>query len=81
MVLFGAIALSAVLELEGRGVAVVGTLPQGLPSLALPTVPLTDYLAMVLPAIGVLLVVFSEALASPMSSPRSTATRSIPTRS
>jgi MFS superfamily sulfate permease-like transporter len=63
VVLFGAIVLSSVLDLEGRhGVAVVGTLPQGLPSLALPTVPLTDYLAMVLPAIGVLLVVFSEAL-------------------
>jgi MFS superfamily sulfate permease-like transporter len=62
VVLFGTIALSAILELEGRGVEVVGTLPQGLPSLTLPTVPLADYLAMVLPAIGVLLVVFSEAL-------------------
>jgi high affinity sulfate transporter 1 len=63
VVLFGAILLSAVLDLQNQhGVAVVGTLPQGLPSLALPTVPLTDYLAMVLPAIGVLLVVFSEAL-------------------
>jgi high affinity sulfate transporter 1 len=62
VVLFGAIALSAVLELEGRGVETVGTLPQGLPSLSLPAVPLVDYLAMVLPAIGVLLVVFSEAL-------------------
>jgi high affinity sulfate transporter 1 len=62
-VLFGAIALSAALDLEGTyGVEVVGTLPQGLPSLALPDVPLTTYLAMVLPAIGVLLVVFSEAL-------------------
>ena len=62
VVLFGAIALSSVLGLEGRGVEVVGTLPQGLPSLSLPVVPLVDYLAMVLPAIGVLLVVFSEAL-------------------
>ena len=62
VVLFGAIALSAVLDLEGRGVAVVGSLPQGLPTPALPAVPLTDYLGMVLPAIGVLLVAFSEAL-------------------
>jgi MFS superfamily sulfate permease-like transporter len=63
VVLFGAIVLSAALDLEGTyGVDVVGTLPQGLPSLALPDVPLTTYLAMVLPAIGVLLVVFSEAL-------------------
>ena len=62
IVLFGAIALSAALDLEGQGVEVVGTLPQGLPTPALPAVPLADYLAMVLPAIGVLLVAYSEAL-------------------
>ena len=63
VVLFGAIALSKALDLEGKyGVEVVGTLPQGLPSLVLPVVPLTTYLAMVLPAIGVLLLAFSEAL-------------------
>lgn len=63
VVLFGAIVLSATLALEAtHGVEVVGTLPQGLPSLSLPEVPLMTYLAMVLPAIGVLLVVFSEAL-------------------
>ena len=44
------------------GIEVVGTLPQGLPSLAFPLVPWTAYLAMVLPAIGVLLVAYSEAL-------------------
>jgi high affinity sulfate transporter 1 len=62
VVLFGAIALSSALDLEGQGVAVVGSLPQGLPSPTLPAVPLTDYLGMVLPAIGVLLVAFSESL-------------------
>jgi high affinity sulfate transporter 1 len=62
VVLFGAIALSSALDLEGQGVAVVGGLPQGLPSPTLPAVPLTDYLGMVLPAIGVLLVAFSESL-------------------
>ena len=63
VVLFGAIALSAALDLSGNyGVEVVGTLPKGLPSLTIPRVPLTTYLAMVLPAIGVLLVAFSEAL-------------------
>jgi MFS superfamily sulfate permease-like transporter len=60
VVLFGAIALSAALDLAGRGVDVVGSLPQGLPSPAVPAVPLADYLGMVLPAIGVLLVAFSE---------------------
>ena len=63
VVLFGAIGVSLVLNLSGNyGVEVVGTLPQGLPSLTIPKVPLTTYLAMVLPAIGVLLVAFSEAL-------------------
>ncbi len=62
VVLFGAIALSSALDLESQGVAVVGSLPQGLPTPALPAVPLEDYLAMVLPAIGVLLVAFSESL-------------------
>ncbi len=62
VVLFGAIALSSVLDLAGRGVETVGSLPQGLPSPSLPAVPLEDSLAMVLPAIGVLLVAFSEAL-------------------
>lgn len=63
VVLFGAIALSAALGLTDYGVAVVGSIPQGLPSPALPAVPLEDLLAMVLPAIGVLLVAFSESLA------------------
>ena len=63
VVLFGAIGLSTVLDLSGNyGVEVVGELPKGLPSLTIPQVPFTTYLAMVLPAIGVLLVAFSEAL-------------------
>ena len=63
VVLFGAIALSAALDLNGKyGVEIVGTLPQGLPTLTFPQVPITTYLAMALPAIGVLLVAYSEAL-------------------
>ena len=63
VVLFGYIALSSVLDLNGAyGVAVVGTLPQGLPAFAVPVVPLNAYLAMLAPAIGVLLVAYSEAL-------------------
>jgi SulP family sulfate permease len=62
VVLFGTIALSAALGLAAHGVEVVGSIPQGLPAPALPIVPLADYLGMVLPAIGVLLVAFSESL-------------------
>jgi high affinity sulfate transporter 1 len=63
VVLFGAIALSAALDLNGvYEVEIVGTLPQGLPSFTFPVIPFSGYLAMILPAIGVLLVAYSEAL-------------------
>ena len=63
VVLFLGIGLSTALDLHGKyGVEVVGQLPSGLPSLAIPAVPLTDYLAMILPAIAVVVVAFSEAL-------------------
>jgi SulP family sulfate permease len=63
VVLFAGIGLSSILDLNGtRGVEVVGQLPAGLPSLAVPIVPVTDYLAMILPAIAVVLVAFSESL-------------------
>ncbi len=63
VVLFGAILLSMMFDFEGRfGIEVVGALPQGLPTLAFPMAPWPAYVAMVLPAIGVLLVAYSEAL-------------------
>jgi high affinity sulfate transporter 1 len=63
VVLFGAIGLSSALNLsQTYGVEVVGTLPQGLPSLTFPQVPLDTLAGMVLPAIGVLLVAFSEGI-------------------
>jgi high affinity sulfate transporter 1 len=63
VVLFLAIGLSVALDLEGNfGVEVVGELPQGLPSFSIPQVSIWAYLSMILPAIGVLLVAFSEAL-------------------
>ena len=63
IVLFAAIGVSAGLDLAGEhGVAVVGELPQGLPGVSFPDVPIDDFLAMVLPAIGVVLVAYSESL-------------------
>jgi MFS superfamily sulfate permease-like transporter len=62
-VLFAAIGLSAALDLEGaHGVQVVGSLPQGLPSVSLPDVPLSAVAQMVATAIGVVLLAYSEAL-------------------
>jgi sulfate permease, SulP family len=63
IVLFGSIILSSALMLNANyGVEVVGELPQGLPSFSLPAVPLTALALMVAPAIGVLLVSFSQSL-------------------
>ncbi|MGB8022326.1 MAG: sulfate permease [Candidatus Nanopelagicales bacterium] len=62
-VLFLGIAVSKALDLSGEhGVAVIGELPAGLPSVVFEPIPLDAYMSMVLPAIGVLLVAFSEAL-------------------
>lgn len=63
IVLFGYIILSGALSLGTTyGVEIVGTLPQGLPSLAFPQISWDAWLAMVLPAIGILLVTYSEGL-------------------
>jgi MFS superfamily sulfate permease-like transporter len=63
VVLFLYILVSYLLDLSGRyGVEVVGVLPQGLPTLTLPHVPATVVLEMVLPAFGIVLVAYSEAL-------------------
>jgi SulP family sulfate permease len=63
VVLFGSIAVSSALDLEGaHGVAVAGTLPKGLPSLAWPDLPASTWLALVPSAVGIVLVAYSEAL-------------------
>ena len=63
IVLFGSIALSSALNLNANyGVEVVGEIPQGLPSFSLPAVSWTALPLMIVPAIGVLLVAFSQTL-------------------
>jgi high affinity sulfate transporter 1 len=63
VVLFGSIAISVALNLNANyGVEVAGELPQGLPSVALPRVSLTTVLEMILPAIGIFLLAYSESL-------------------
>lgn len=63
IVLFGSIAFSSALDLEGEhGVAVAGTLPKGLPTPAWPDVPWSTWLALVPSAVGIVLVAYSEAL-------------------
>jgi high affinity sulfate transporter 1 len=60
------IGASAIFDLSAQGVAVVGTVPRGLPTPALPDISLiTQNFSLILTgAIGVLLVGFSESLAA-----------------
>ena len=63
VVLFGSIAFSTALGLNANyGVEVAGVLPQGLPVPSLPVVPWGTIAAMILPAMGIFLVAYSEAL-------------------
>ena len=63
VVLFGSIAISVALNLnDNYGVDVAGVLPQGLPSIALPQVSAGTVFEMILPAIGIFLLAYSEAL-------------------
>lgn len=55
-----ATAASAVLDLPRLGVAVVGATPPGLPSFAVPAVTAADLGALLLPALGVALVGYSD---------------------
>jgi SulP family sulfate permease len=64
VVLFLYIIVSYLLDLNGNyGVEVVGAIPQGLPSFAVPHVPASAILNMLLPAFGIVLLAYSEAVA------------------
>jgi sulfate permease, SulP family len=63
VVLAGAIVASAALDLaEKHDVAVIGTLPKGLPSLSSPTFELSVLWTLLPAAVGIVLVAYSEAL-------------------
>jgi SulP family sulfate permease len=55
-----AIAVSALADLAGSGVAVVGTIQPGLPSMGLPAVGLADLASLAGPAIGIALLVYAD---------------------
>jgi len=55
-----AIVVSAVADLEGKGVAVVGTIQAGLPAIGLPAVGLSDLASLAVPAIGIALLVYAD---------------------
>ncbi len=62
VVVAGSIFVSWALDLADDGVAVVGAIPAGLPSLEIPTPPLGDVAALVPAAIGIFLVSFADGI-------------------
>jgi sulfate permease, SulP family len=56
VVLIGAIVVSALLDLDGRGVSVVGELPEALPDPSLPDVGWADVAHLIPPAFGIMIV-------------------------
>jgi len=56
------IAVSAAFDLVNHGVAVVGEVPSGLPSVAIPHIARDDLFALMAAAAGLVLVIFSESL-------------------
>ena len=62
VVLVLGIGLSALLDLSSHGVAIIGDIPTGLPSITVPDVRLDDLWVLLPSALGMMLVIFSEAL-------------------
>jgi len=56
------IAVSAAFDLSSNGVAIVGKVPSGLPSVGIPHPPAGDIAPLIAGAAGMLLVIFSESL-------------------
>lgn len=55
-----AAAAAALLDLEDRGVRLVGSLPRELPDLGIPTIPLDSVPALLLPALGITFVAYTD---------------------
>jgi SulP family sulfate permease len=55
-----AAATVAMFDLEARGIAVVGDIPAGLPTPSLPDVSAADVASLLLPAVGVAIVAYSD---------------------
>jgi SulP family sulfate permease len=60
IVVVAAIILSAVLDLEAKGVAVVGPVPAGLPKVAIPAVNFQDILALLPDALALTILIYAD---------------------
>ncbi len=57
----GSIVISWIFSLEEQGIKVVGEVPPGLPSFEIPAIPIGDFLALLLGAFGLAVLIFSDA--------------------
>jgi high affinity sulfate transporter 1 len=60
VVVVGAIGLSWAFDLQSHGIAVVGSVPSGLPTIGVPTPPLGDVVRLLPAALGIFLVSFAD---------------------
>ena len=60
IIVVGTIILSAVLDLQAKGVAIVGAVPAGLPKLALPAVSLQDIFALLPAALAITILIYAD---------------------
>jgi high affinity sulfate transporter 1 len=67
LVVVGAIVATALLDLGSHGVKLVGTLPQGLPSLTLPSPGWSDLLPLALGGFGIALVALTDTISTASS--------------
>lgn len=66
-VLLLAIALSTLLDFEGRGIHIVGDIPGGLPPFGMPGISFEQWVSLIPGALAVLLVGYSESIAAARS--------------
>jgi high affinity sulfate transporter 1 len=66
-VLVLAIVISALLDLESRGIHIVGEIPAGLPTLGMPGVSMEQIASLIPGALAIMLVAYSESIATARS--------------
>ncbi len=67
LLMVAAILISSVLGLAARGVAVVGTIPSGLPNVTWPEFTASDFAALLVPSFSMALIAFTDVLVNSRS--------------
>ncbi|HEY5860101.1 MAG TPA: SulP family inorganic anion transporter, partial [Actinomycetota bacterium] len=67
VVVIASIAITAIFDLAGRGVSLVGALPQGFPPFTIPQVSLSDWGTLAIGAVGIALVSLTDTISTASS--------------